>query len=393
MDRARILNLLDTMEVRIERLQKAFAPIASPAVHDILQLLRQLKIKAGRCRSKVDVLEPASIADLRETIDNIRNFASSPDLNVQLIDPVYENRLARDGLLEEADFLARLANGMLIGLNLTANDVRELLPAQKPAAFRFAYDNDNQKIVVVDEPFRPDPKQAEIALAALEEIISQGQDVNDDLQQSNASPRLKAAFVRLQERLIAHRNIVQVGQCNQTAGRVLKGHVEELSSSQFEQLRAQVEGVSAVLAQFPEWRHFSENAVRTNLDNDAIAELTADALLLAQQLKKSVHAVAEVPQALEEAAEWVKEQDEPDKRDVLSLVRTLENFWSLLTKNALAKEIKSETKKMIAKGIILATLSVLSVGFASNIAKVPGGEWIEATFAYLKAHIQTFIPK
>ncbi|AYG72967.1 hypothetical protein CCGE532_11110 [Rhizobium sp. CCGE532] len=393
MDRARILNLLDSMELRVERMEKALAPNASPTVHDILQLLRELRIKARHCRSKVDVLEPTAISDLRETIDKIRNSAAAPDLNFRLLNPQYQNRLAREGLLEDTDFLARLTSGILIGLKLTADDVRDLLPAQKPAAFRFAFDNDNQRIVVADEPFQTGAKQAEIALAALEEIISQGAEVNEDLQQSNAAPRLKNAFARIQARLISHSNIVQAGLSNQTAARVLRGYVDELSQGQFEQLRAYVEGVSHVLAQFPEWREFSDNATAANLDRTAIAELMTDALLLAQQLERSGHASDEVPQALVQAVDWVQEESEPDRRDVLSLVRTLENIWSLLTRNALAKTAVDEGRKMIARSIVWVAVGAIGLGFASIVAKVPGADWIEPTFAYLKANIQSFAPK
>lgn len=151
--------------------------------------------------------------------------------------------MAREAIIEDADFFARLTSGMLIGLQLTADGVRDLLPAQKPAAFRFGFDNDNQKIVVVNEPFRPADKEADLAIAALEEMISQGEEVNGDLQASNASPRLENAFGRVQERLITHTNIVQAGLSNQSAARALRGAVEELSAGHFEQLRSYVEGV------------------------------------------------------------------------------------------------------------------------------------------------------
>ncbi|RFB94486.1 hypothetical protein B5K08_09895 [Rhizobium leguminosarum bv. trifolii] len=378
------------MEARVDRTERAFAPIASPEVHDILQLLRVLKIRVLRCRSKIDALKSSDIGDLSEIIQEIRAFTSVPDLEFKLTQSEYQGRIAREVLAEEAAYLRNLSQGMLIGLQLTADGLHDLLPAQKPAAFRFAFDNDNDRVVVANEPFRPTAKEAEVALAALDEIIVQATEAVEDLNQSNAAPRLKAAFSRLKERLSSYRNIVQVGQCNQAASRMLKAYVEELSAPQFEQMRALVEGVSAVLAQFAEWRQFCESAAQVALDDAAIAEIRADTLVLAQQLKRSAHASEDVPRALEEVAEWVNEDAQPDKRDALSLVRTLENFWSLLTRNALAKAVKEETSKVIARGIIFVAITAVSAGFAANISRIPGAEWIEATFAYVKANLQSF---
>jgi hypothetical protein len=393
MDRAGILKLLDTMETRIQRIEKAFTSQVSSSANELRQLLRDLSLLARRCRSKVDVLRSSDLADVRAKIDEIGYLSSSRDLNVRLLYGAYDNQLASDALKDDAVYLGNLLNGIQLGLNLTADELLDILPAQKPAAVRFGYDNDNQQIVVVDEPFRPAAKQEEMAVAALEEIIAQGNEVNDDLQRTNAAPRLKSAFARLQERLISHVNIVQVGQSNGTASRVLKAYVDELSLSQFEQLRAHVEGVGAVLAQFPEWRLFCENASSAVLDDAAIVELRAQTVAIEQRLRETARVSEEVSKALTDVVDWVGDGTHPDHRDVLSLVRTQENLWSLLTRNALAKGVKDEATKIAARLIVVAVLGVTGVAFAAIISKVPGAEWVEPTIAFLRANIGNGAPK
>jgi hypothetical protein len=90
--------------------------------------------------------------------------------------------------------------------------------------------------------------------------------------------------------------------------------------------------------------------------------------------------------------EWTRE-DQPDTRDVLSLVRTWENIWSFLTKNALAKTIRDEGQKIIARKIITAVLTAIGYGFVTILGRVPGAEWVEPTFEFLKSNIQHFLPK
>lgn len=393
MDRARILNLIETMEARIDRMERVFAPNAATTSSAILQSLGTLKARAARSRSKIDTLKAVDISPLRALIEEIRNHSSAPELSFRALHAEYQNRSGREALLDDTDYLLRLVNGMLIGIQLTESDVRELLPGQKPAAVRFAFDNDNQKIIIANEPFRPAAKEADMAAAALEEIISQGVEVNEDLQQTNAAPRLKSAFARLQDRLVSHQNIVQVGQTNLHASRMLTSYVEELSNSQFQQLRAHLEGVAQVLNQFPDWRIFCENAVGSALDDAAMSELTASAAAMAEQLRISRNAAAEVSDAIDEVITWVGEGEKPDKRDALSLARMMENLWSFLTKHALAQAVKDEATKMVARAIIVALVGAVGFGFAPILSKVPGAAWIEPTAAYLKAHLPSFAPK
>ncbi|WP_139187103.1 hypothetical protein [Rhizobium mongolense] len=63
---------------------------------------------------------------------------------------------------------------------------------------------------------------------------------------------------------------------------------------------------------------------------------------------------------------------------MLALTSTLQNFWSLIAKSALAKEVASEGRKFVAKAII-GLLAATTAGTLAAFGKVPGAEWIETT--------------
>jgi hypothetical protein len=277
--------------------------------------------------------------------------------------------------------LNNLFLGMKIGLSqLGPDEILESLPGQKPAAFQFGFEN--EQVVVVDQPLRSTAREREIASSALEAAIEKGAYVGEQLSQSNSSPRLKDAFKALQDKLEARANIIQIGMFNQTCGRVLGGDVEELSPTLFELLRSHVDLVSATASQFEDWRIFRENAV--DIDHESINALSQSTLALIRELRNHNNAEPDVTNALETVVGWT-DQKAADKRDVLALAGTLQNLWSLAAKSALAKEVVSEGRKLVAKAIIASLLAVTTAGALAALGKIPGGEWIEPTLSYFKS--------
>ncbi|MGO6906745.1 hypothetical protein ACCS96_42315, partial [Rhizobium ruizarguesonis] len=92
----------------------------------------------------------------------------------------------------------------------------------------------------------------------------------------------------------------------------------------------------------------------------------------------------EVVAALDTVVGWTQDKA-ADKRDVLALTGTLQNLWSLAAKSALAKEVASEGRKLVAKAIIATLLAATTAGALAAFGKVPGAEWIETTVAYFKS--------
>ncbi|PDT02408.1 hypothetical protein CO666_20665 [Rhizobium chutanense] len=319
--------------------------------------LSRLRAEVQRLLSKVDTLRAPDIAAL--------------ELNLSVI-PIQD--LDRSSL-------NNLLLGMKIGLNqLGPEDVLDALPGQRPAAFQFGFEG--ERVVVVDQPLRTRERDKDIAVAALEAATEKGAYVGEQLALSNCSPRLKDAFRSLQDKLEARANIIQIGMYNQTCGRVLRGDVEELSPTLFELLRSHVDLVFAAASQFEAWRVFRENAV--DIDRDSVTALSQSTIALVRDLRARRDADPEVASALEIVVSWTEDKD-ADKRDVLALTGTLQNLWSLAAKSALAKEVVSEGRKLVAKAIIAALLAATTAGALAAFAKVPGAEWIETTAAYFKS--------
>ncbi|MBY5798404.1 hypothetical protein [Rhizobium leguminosarum] len=346
----KLSNLLQEMDTRVARMQRARKD------HFTANLSR-LRAEVQRLLSKVDTLRTSDIAALELTLSVI---------------PI--NDLDRSSL-------NNLLLGMKIGLNrLGPEDVLDVVPGQKPAAFQFAFEG--SRLVVVDQPLRTRERDKDIAEAAMEAATERGVYVGEQLAQSNCSPRLRESFRSLQDKLEARANIIQVGMYNQTCGRVLRGDAEELSPTLFELLRSHVELVFAAASQFDDWRVFRENAV--DIDRESVAALSQSTLALVRDLKAQRETDPEVTAALDTVVGWTQDK-ESDKRDVLALTGTLQNLWSLAAKSALAKEVASEGRKLVAKAIIAALLAATTAGAMAAFGKVPGAEWIETTAAYFKS--------
>lgn len=225
-----------------------------------------------------------------------------------------------------------------------------------------------------------------MAMASLEAAIEQGAYVTRDLAASNVSPRLKDAFARLQDMMGYYSNIVQIGARTQICDRMVRAEAEELSPTLFGLLVSHIESVFSALAQFEDWREYCENAARVPLDRQSIDQLTHTMAGVIAQIRHTGVAHSSVSDALETVTDWVAEPAIADRRDVFSLTRTLANLWSIVVKSSVAvgRETISEARKATAKAILVVLL-VTGAAAVPIISRVPGGEWVETVFNYLKS--------
>ncbi len=158
---------------------------------------------------------------------------------------------------------------------------------------------------------------------------------------------------------------------------------DELSSSQLGLLVGHLESVFAALAQFQDWRVFSENAVAADIDADSVRLLANSAKAIAKELSGAPAVDPSVTVALTTVSEWAEGQEKPDRRDVLSLARTLENMWSAIVKEALALrgEVVAKARALVAAGIVTALVAA-SAASLPVLRKIPGAQWIESAYTY-----------
>lgn len=266
---------------------------------------------------------------------------------------------------------------------LSPAEVLEAIPGQKTASFAFGFKNDI--LTVMDQPLLLHPGEDDLARAALENAIEQGAYLNEDVGNSNASPRLKDGFVRLQSALEFRANIVQIGSRAQICNRLVNAELEELSGGQAGLMLGHIETVFQALAQFPQWRAFCENALSVDLDFPSAATVAESAKALAIEMRKTGAVDPSVADALETVSQWATGKPTPDRRDVLSLVRTLENVWSAISKPllSLGKEMVSQVREMVAVAVLGAL--IYTAGLAIPImGKVPGAEWVQTAYNYFK---------
>lgn len=383
MKQTRLRNLLQALQERLRRTERSIIAIEGEAGNagQLVRLLRHLRLEVRRQETRLDSFNLVEVAHIERRVKELRELADTliHTLGADTAVGNYLQSIHRDEV-----GLSNLAAGMKIGLGqMRPEDMLDMVPGQKPAAYHFNFNGDI--LTVADQPLTARSAERDIALSAIETAIEQGEYINGDLAGTNVSPRLKDAFVALQSALQAHKNIVQVGMRNQLCNRMLHAEAEELSPPLFSMLVGHVESVFSALSQFEEWRIFSENAVSTNLDKDSVAALTESTRSLVRHLREIHFADSSVPDALSTVASWVDEQDIPDRRDVLSLARTLENVWSAVTKPLLevAKETAAATRKVAVNAIATAIVAAVTGGMLVALAQVPGAQWVETTYRYL----------
>ena len=380
MNPERLGNLLNEIELRLGRIGKQLGN------HDgetdpngtVARQIAALRAETRRQSSKIDALKSADVDRVEAMVGDLREVASQA-----LTSKLSAARPIKSILTDEVG-LTNLISGLRIGLTLLRpEDVLEVVPGQKTAAFQFGIMDD--VLTVVDQPLRPHQREEDVALAALEGAIEQGEYVNQDLEKTNVSPRLRDGFLRLQAALVSRSNIVQAGARAQICARFVNAEADELSPSQTALLLGHLEAVSAALAQFQEWRTYCENAFALNVDTDSVSKIADSARALAHEVRKTSAINSSVSDALETVVEWVETEPKPDKRDVLSLVRSLENIWSAVTKAllSLGKEVLSEGRKLAAKAIVglLVTTAAMAIPV---LGKLPGSEWIQTAYTFFK---------
>ncbi|MBB5041904.1 hypothetical protein [Shinella fusca] len=383
------MKLLVEMDNRIARIVKELrvGGAGFPISNELLSRLADMRADLRRLHGKIDTLSMGDVESLERGITRISELSDQTmRTTIARVSPGDALRVTETlRALSEGSVLANYTGGLRIGLiQIEPDEFIERVPGQKLAAFQFGFEDNT--LVVVDQPILAAEREHGIAEAALEAAIEQGDYVVADLQTSNASPRLKDAYSRLQMMMSSHKNIVQIGARAQICSRIVQAEVDELSPALFGLLLGHVETVFAALSQFSDWREYCENASTVTLDRNAIDDLTRVTAQIIADIRQSGVTHPNVVDALETATDWVAQPATVDKRDVFSLTRTLENLWSIVVKATLSVggETLSETRKLAAKTVLISLL-VVGAGAVPIISKVPGGEWVQTVYNYLQS--------
>ncbi|MCZ7887150.1 MULTISPECIES: hypothetical protein [Agrobacterium] len=379
----KLQNILRDLDERLRRSEgRVLSASSNPdSARGMLTRFSHLRSNIRRLSSKPDALSFAEVQALDFQIDQLGDAAARTKTTLLTSDPLY--RVMAE-IFEDSAYLSRLTSGLKIGLNqVTPDDLLESTPGQKTAAFQFAYNND--LLVVIDQPFQSSERDRDIALAALQSAAEHGEHINTDLEGTNVSPRLRHAFAVLQKTLESHSNVVQVGQQAQLCGRMVNADIGELSGSLAGLLLGHVEMVFNTLSQFEDWRVFCENAASSAFTSETVDGMLVGTRELIVSFRESPSVSPAVVQALETVASWA-EDGKTDKRDLLSLARTIENAMSVVIRSALhfAKDVGTVVRKRAVSGTAWLLIGAAATFIVPALSKVPGAEWLQPASAYLK---------
>lgn len=352
------------------------------SIREMLTRFSHLKSNIRRLSSKPDAINFDEVQALDLQIDQLADAAARTRSTLLTSHPLH--RVLGD-IVHNGAGLSRLTSGMKIGLNqITPDNLLEMTPGQKTAAFQFDYQND--ALVVIDQPLRSSERERDFAEAAIESAVEHGAYVLADLEGTNVSPRLRAAFTSLQATLEAHKNIVQIGQKAQICGRMVNSEIDELSSTLAALLIGHIEMVTDALSQFEDWRIYCENAAALKVTQGTINDMIDGAREIVVLIRDNQAVAPEVGDALKTVSHWA-DGPNPDRRDVLSLARTIENFFAAVVRYAFrfAKDVATDVRKQLVTGVAILIVTTMTVNLVPALSKIPGAEWVQPAANYLRA--------
>lgn len=379
----KLQNILHDLDVRLRRSEgemKSTSP-KPDLIREMLTRFSHLRFNIRRLSSKPDAINFDEVQALDLQIDQLAEAAARTRLTLPTSHPLH--RILGE-IVHNSEGLSRLTSGMKIGLNqVTPDNLLEMTPGQKTAAFKFDFKND--AVVVIDQPLRSSERERDFAEAAIDSAVEHGAYVLADLEGTNVSPRLRAAFTSLQATLEAHKNIVQIGQKAQICGRMVNSEIDELSSTLAALLIGQIEMVTDALSQFEDWRIYCENAAALKVTQGTIDDMIDGAREIVVMIRDNQAVAPEVSDALKTVSHWA-DGPNPDKRDVLSLARTIENFFATVVRSAFrfAKDVVTDVRKQAVAGLALFIVTTMTVNLVPALSKIPGAEWVQPAANYLK---------
>ncbi|TLX05680.1 hypothetical protein [Rhizobium sp. MHM7A] len=277
----------------------------------------------------------------------------------------------------------------------TIERLSELVPEQKLAPVQFKI---QEAFLTVDHlPATTSKQDTKSAESAREALVSQGKTVVEELRRSNCDTRFLETVISLQSKLQAADDIIQLGIMNISCVEMAKKYDAELSDAVSARLRAHLNSVNAYVAQFPDWRRYTENAAVVELDESDIKKSVAIADEIISSLSAEPDLVdAEVPRTIKLIKEAVGDPKRAFKRTSYALFRTLENLFSKVFEYVaqFASDFATQTSTRLAKwGSRTAAggLITLMLGWAGALTpiyeRLPDAEWLKPAITILRSFV------
>jgi hypothetical protein len=170
---------------------------------------------------------------------------------------------------------------------------------------------------------------------------------------------------------------------------------DELSNTVSARLRSHLNSVAAYVAQFPEWRRYTENASIVELNESDVRKSVVVADDIIEHLDTVPDLVdPEVPRTIKLIREAITDPSRAAKRISYALFRTLENLFSKVFEHvaAFASDFTSQTSTRLAKwgsrtvaGVLIGAM----VGWAGALTpiyeRLPDSSWLKPALSIVRS--------
>ncbi|RUM19287.1 hypothetical protein EFQ99_31455 [Rhizobium vallis] len=274
----------------------------------------------------------------------------------------------------------------------TIDRLVNLVPEQKLAPVQFKI---HEGFLSVDhQPSVASNRDIKSADSAREALVSQGKTVVEELGRSNCDTRFLETIISLQSKLEAADDVIQLGILNISCDEMAKRYDAELSGAVAARLRAHINSVAAYVAQFPDWRRYTENAAVVELDESDIRKSVGIADEIVSSLSDEPELIdPEVPHTIKLIKEAVGDPNRALKRTSYALFRTLENLFSKVFEfgAAFASDLATQTSTRLAKWgsrAVAGGLITLVLGWAGALTpifqRLPDAGWLTPAISLMR---------
>ncbi|WP_286721502.1 hypothetical protein [Devosia sp. 63-57] len=254
--------------------------------------------------------------------------------------------------------------------------LRSIVPEQKISPVQFEIEDG--KLAVKPQNSSPIPGREEIASVARDDIIRRGASLIGELKNSNCDPRLLRNMEELQGRLCSGDSPILIGISNNACDHLAKVFSSELPDATSALLLAHVSSVSMYLAQFSDWRAFSNASETLDFSSVDIAALSQTlGHVVSSFTKEPDLADPEVPKTLLEVQKFIADPQKASKNAALAAARTLENLvirvfgYGADYIDQTVKKSISDLSTTTSKIIVISLLSAALVA-ANNLSILEG---------------------
>ncbi|MPS68777.1 MAG: hypothetical protein E2586_09795 [Novosphingobium sp.] len=307
-----------------------------------------------------------------------------------------ENRVpVSDALVSFRNYIESTGSGLAETQgSLSLEDLDRIVPRQQVAPVQFDI-VDGRIIVASREPKTDEADRANIQ-SALEHIRGSGEQLLNNLANSNCDRRLLESVSELDSQLISEGNVVKIGLTNMACGVMGVQFQAELPDAIAGMLNAYNASISLYVAQFPEWEQFTQKASLIDLDEDDVAEVDiAAGEVIAALTENAALADPEVPKTIAFVRQFLAFPGASSKRAAFAMIRTIENLVSSIVRHSLnfftktAENLVDAGSKAASKVIIgLLGLALMSAAGIGTAAMRAGAPWVKQAAEIVQKQIE-----